>query len=595
MKKMKYIYSGVLVSALMISGCSDSFMDLKPIALDTELTFYKDFNAVDMTVTAAYANLCARDVDYFYKIPLSGVASDDVEAGGQSISDWPEWQGIDKFSHTILTSEKPTIDLWNYDYKGIRFTNTALAQLPTILEKDKTATQEKVNQRIGECKFLRAFFHFRLLQVFGGIPIADKVLAPDEFYNKRNSIAEVLHFIEKDLEDAIGSGLLKKSAQSADNVGRVTIGAAHALLEKVYLYESSYAENYASDERFAGCTKKYDKALSEAQSVINDGSYDLVGINGERFASWRGEVDGTSDGKIGGYRWIHTVAGDNSKESVWEAENVQDGLGYTRSRGTYCVIYESARYANVADAPSQLGGWGFNLPSRYLIAAFAGQDKDRANALFSTDLFDGDNLTAAWAPVIAQAKKDPRFSTTVGLHGEKFQFLDGSTAKILPMHLTNTYGVASRKMECSTEEYWLPMAGRHQEGPINVKYIRFADVYLMAAEAAIKTGDAATALAYVNKVRERARKSALPESTEPKALTACTMDDIMLERRLELGLEGGRYFDIIRWGKGEQLISGTHTYYGAEIKFVPGREFFPIPNSQVLLSNGNLVQYPAWQ
>ncbi len=582
LKSIKYPLTALIIFLLV--ACNDDFLELKPIAMDTTETFYSDFDALDFTATSAYGMLCARDVyDIMYSIGYQS-ASDDVETGGQNVNDWPQFQRIDRLTHT--PQEANIHRTWGYPYKGIRMTNEVLSRINDIKEIEvnnaKSETDAEniaalIDLRGAEMHFLRAFYHFVLMQLYGGVPIVDYLMDPEEFNVPRNSVADVLHFVENELLMAIP--LLKEKSQLGADVGRATKGAAKALLAKAYLYESSYAKNYPNDSRFAGCTQKYDLALKYAEEVINSGEYGLVGINGERFNSWRAPAGGT----IGGFRWIFTLDGDNSDESVWEIENVKDGAGWTLSRGNYITVYTTVRFCYDANGnPGQTaGGWSFNLPTKYMVDAFGNADT-RETGLNS----------AAVDP-----KLDPRFQTTIGMEGDSV-LVDGPGSNDVwcRMDFQNLpTGTISRKYECSPAEYWADMANFH-DGPMNIRLIRYADVILMAAEAAYETGDNPKALDYVNQVRTRARMSG--DTGYPKDLTAISFEDIVHERRLEFAMESSRFFDLVRWGLAEKYINGITLASmgdGFVVNFVKGKhEFFPIPDQEVQKSPG-LVQYDGWR
>jgi len=120
---------------------------------------------------------------------------------------------------------------------------------------------------------------------------------------------------------------------------------------------------------------------------------------------------------------------------------------------------------------------------------------------------------------------------------------------------------------------------------------------LMAAEAAIKTGDDPKALDYVNQVRTRARMSG--ETGYPLDLTTVSFADIVHERRLEFACESNRFFDLVRWNLAYDFINNTSlASMGDEfiLNFVKGKhEFFPIPLSEIQISKGALQQYEGWQ
>lgn len=570
MKATIKIFTTTVLILIAGYGCDDSFIDFSPIALDTEETFYENFADLDMTATAAYAMLCSRDIfDVFYVIAYGSVPADDSETGGENINDWPQIQRFDRMTHTA--NETGVDAIWAYCYKGIRMANEFLDRVDEVRKLDSHTSPALFDQREAEMKFLRAFFHFILAQIYGGVPIADILVDPGMFETPRNSVKEVYDFIQQDLTEAIPH--LSYKSQLAPNYGRASKGAAQALLAKSYIYESSYAKFYPGDERFTGCEENWDLALQYAEGVINSGEYNLVGINGERFNSWRDPIN-----HVGGYRWIFTLSADNSDESVFEIQNVMDGRGWTATRGSYITTYTTARFYELpGGGTDNVGGWSFNAPTKYLVDAFGNRDNRYTNL--------------SSAP--ADPELDPRYQTTIAQEGDTIM-VDNNWYPISFINLPT--GMIGRKYECSTDEYWA-VRTNDNEGPMNIRLIRFADVVLFAAEAAYQTGQTGKALEYLNMVRKRARMSG--DTGHPADLTSITLEDIIHERRIELALEGHRFFDLVRVDMAHQFINGINLAAlgdDFEVSFIRGKhEFWPIPLREIQLSNGGLEQYPAWQ
>jgi hypothetical protein len=142
----------------------------------------------------------------------------------------------------------------------------AIEVLPAIKEVDPAASDELIARRTGEMKFIRALYHSMLVQVFGGVPIADQVVQPADFHKPRNTIKEVFVFMEQDLKDAIP--VLPHKKDLGPHIGRASKEAAQSLLCKMLLYESGYAKNYPGDERFTGCEERWSEALEYGDAVI---------------------------------------------------------------------------------------------------------------------------------------------------------------------------------------------------------------------------------------------------------------------------------------------------------------------------------------
>ena len=584
MNILKY-HAFIILAAIYALGCSEEFIEFEPIAKDTDITFYATFDNVDMTVTAAYARFTYNG--YAHYTLLNGQsACDDMSVGGSDATDGAEWKEIAKLSHS---AGNVALDLpFSQNYKAIRLANTALQYLPNFIEDEPLA-----KQRVAEMRFLRAYFHFELLKLHGGVPIVDHVLGPEEFYPQRNSVAEVLHFIQEDLVAAIPD-LKFRSALGPDNVGRASKGAAQTLLARAYLYESSYAK-YHTNEIFAGCEEKFDLALEQAENVISSGEYKLIGIDGQRFASYWSEkynpVPG--DSTIGAFRYLFSIDGDNSSEGVFEVQHSMDGRGWSQSTGNGLVIFMTCRFTEAN--PSNWHGWGYNNPTGYLLKAFKNEDTRE------TDM-SAENLE-----VYTNQRADPRFGTTCGLPGDLMLTVVGlqlgGTPVWSPMKLDNVpTETCGRKYEDHPLESIFNLSKvANEAGASNWKLLRYADVILMAAEAAFETGNNDRALELVNRVRTRARLSNNDPRPEnqiyPKNLSSVTFGDIMHERRLEFAGEMSRYFDLVRWNKTAQFINGIEREDTPGHPLVyqePKHYFLPFPENQVQLSKGTLVQYSGW-
>ena len=140
-------------------------------------------------------------------------------------------------SYSIDPANGPQLDYWQKNFTGVSRVNTILS----VLEKDIPGLNDGVKKRyIAEAKFLRAHYYFDLVRLFANVPLFTAPLPKEEIYNVTQvSPEEVYAQIEKDLKDAIAEPNLPDMVPAATEAGRVTKGAAQALLGKVYLYEKN--------------------------------------------------------------------------------------------------------------------------------------------------------------------------------------------------------------------------------------------------------------------------------------------------------------------------------------------------------------------
>lgn len=557
-----------LITPLIITSCTKEWLDeVKISGVNIEDVYYAHLSGISELVTGTYATVNPvaaglHNLDVMY-LAYGSMSSDETEAGGeQGGGDIIDFQNWDQGNPQSSEPKAVTDNNWAYSYKCVMRSNLTLKGIDTYRSEhgDMDADSAAIcNQFEGEMRFIRAFVHFKLTQIYGGIPIVDHILGASEYSLPRSTVAECLHFVQEELVKAIDLLPLKNETQ----IGRATKGAAQALLAKAYLYESSYNEHYSADVRFEGCTNKYAEALVQAQAVISSGQYKLVGIDGETFDTYWNQNGSTMYPVLTpGFRYIFSVDGENSDEFIFSTQSINDQGNYLISRGTYLNIYMACR--NTSNGSF---GWGFNCPTDDLLNAYQ--------------------------------VGDPRKEVTIAENGDSVYITTGWDTYSCIQSPTNMY---NRKYEASPDQYW-GTRNTDGNGPTNFPYIRYADVVLMAAEAAFKTGDAPTALDYVNKIRTRARNGAA--TGVPANLIAVTFDDIVKERQLELACEGHRFFDLVRWDLAEDYLPGQELqkYLGGILQTSPisntfergKNEFFPLPLTEVIASNNGLVQYPNYQ
>jgi starch-binding outer membrane protein, SusD/RagB family len=495
--------------------------------------------------------------------------SDNSEVGGANTSDYSDAQEMMLFNTKACNNL--TTAFWNRGYDVIFLSNIMMA----FVENTSFSANEK-KRIIAESKFLRSLMYFELVRNFGQVPlyldtvgwnfVAGNVsvvtgLCYTNNWNKpQSTVAEVFSQIENDLVSSI-DGLPEKTELTNLEKYKATKGAAKALLAKIYLYQSSYVKKYPGDNRFSGLTEQWNKVLQYTEEVINSGQYTLTGSNGEQYTSfWDGSY--LYANKTPGFRYIFTAAGNYSSESVFECKD--DHTGWAEWTNNAQTVFTTCRYYKNASNVSQSGnGWGFNIPTTDLVDEFKKES--------------------------GKASDDPRFQVTIATDTDKI--LVNTTWQKMDFH-NLPYQTSCRKFECSYDEFWI--LNSWFDSPFNVRLIRFADVYLMAAEAAFMSGDNAKAIQYINKVRIRARMSG--NTGFPKDLTTVTFDDIMHERRLELALEGHRFYDLVRWNLADAKLNGRYNAsFKENVSFMKGKnEFLPIPDAIVNTSNGIIQQNPGY-
>jgi hypothetical protein len=244
MNKFKTLAYTIAGSFVLITSCSEDFLKIDPQGQLLEVNYYTNESQCYEALIAAYDPLT-----WIYPwgswFIMDNVASDEAVTGGGSSDDRPEYQEIDQ--HTTTPNNAAISNLWKKNYTGIYRAN--------LLINNSNINTEEVKKYQAEAKFLRAYYYFELVRHFGDVPIITTALT--EYKEKRKPATEVYAQIETDLKEAIPNLQLKGAFSSSEKF-RVSVGAAQALLGKVYLFEKKWAE-----------------AAAMFAEVIKSGQYDL--------------------------------------------------------------------------------------------------------------------------------------------------------------------------------------------------------------------------------------------------------------------------------------------------------------------------------
>lgn len=230
--QLKYIT--VLCTVWVLGACSDSFLHLKPRGTDLEDNYYQNRQEAFNGLIAVYDVVGWQGEGYITKVNATSAASDDHYAGGGNSTDIPDLQVWSNY--TLSPAQGPQEELWRKGFSGIFRANVLLQKLPDVPMGDA----EKA-RFTAEAKFLRAYFYFDLIRLFKNIPLFTEPVSASDMYDVLQvPPAEVYAQIEQDLNEAIPD--LPATVPVATEGGRATIGAARALLGKVYLQQEKFSQ-----------------------------------------------------------------------------------------------------------------------------------------------------------------------------------------------------------------------------------------------------------------------------------------------------------------------------------------------------------------
>jgi hypothetical protein len=584
MKKRNFLIvsSIVLVTALIIAACSKSFLDKPPLGtLNPQIMATE--KGVQGLLIGAYSLLDGAGASGDDQTSAAsnwvygGVASDDAYKGSDP-SDFSNIASLENWTVNPTTGLTPA--KYNLGYAGVQRSNEVLRVMRLATDIKDTTTI------VAQVLFLRAWYHFELRRVFGHIIYADENVNSNN--TNVSNADEVWSRIETDLQYAVAN----LPETWGTEVGRVNKWAAEATLAKVYMYEAG-AGNANPDP------SKYAAAYTLLQDVI---------ANGKTSGGLKYALDPNFFSNF-------NPAQKNSAESVFAAQtSVQDGSSVDWGGDP------NGNYGDILNFPYNHGPGaccGFYNPSQDLANAFK---TDPATGLPLLDTwFQGSNVSAETGTSYS-GTLDPRIDRTMGRPG--IPYLDWGLHPGLdwirnPQNdgnkspMKNVYAASQKGQYTDVgSAYWAPT----ELVANNVNLIRFADVILLAAECAAQANDLAAATNYVNMIRQRAAnplywvyKNSDYDAASATYTTQTTPADnykiglyptftskdnalkaIHFERRLELAMEGQRFFDLVRWDEADQVLNA---YMQREQSFRPLKkdghwvkgknEYFPIPQTEV--------------
>jgi len=561
---MKKIFIYIITLSSLIACNTNNFTDSVAVGALSDQAL-QNAQGVNLLLTGAYSTLTGvRNNQAGNGFAVSGddwwfdVIADDAHKGST------DGDQADLFSVETLewaSGNGYFLGKWSSLFAGENRANAVISLISKIQGGN-------FNKQLAEARFLRAHFNYQLQIIYGNVPyISEDNFANSEF-NQPNP-GPIWDKIEADLQFAIAN-----LPASQSEPGRPTSWTAKAYLGKVLLQQ-----------------RKWTDALTQLQDVINNGPYALLP-----------EFDDT-----------FRLAGENASESIFSIEFTADsGLSPNGNVGSTLNFPGGGPFNSCC---------GFYQPSQDLVNAF----QTDANGLPLLDTFNqtdvkNDEGIASADPFTPETGTlDPRLDYTVGRRGIDYNGWEVDPGKdwiragfndisgpYLPKK--NVYH-AGESANMGSGSWGQQLSG------INYHIIRYADVLLMAAEAAVETNDLPTALTYVNMVRNRAKNSTYVKDANGnnaanykiEPYTSFPSQDyarkaVHMERRLELGMEGKRLFDLRRWGNSTSIMNAyitnetrTITSFAGKVKpYQPKFDVLPIPISAIDLSGGVLQQNPGY-
>lgn len=601
MMKKLVILGFVGIVQLMIASCEKGFLDKAP---EEDITIEEAFlqrRYAEAFLTDIYAGV--PNEIYFTdmaEIQPFVIASDELNVP------WPE-----KFAKLVNRGSWNAFNvagqIWKNMYEGIRKANIFLKYIE-LTPLDNTFTQTDKDRWVGEALFLRAFYHFMLMRIYGPVPIMDYAASLDEDFHqiKRRPLEECVAFVVSQCDEAIQR--LPMKVVESRHLGRPTAASALALKARVLLYNASPLWNGNPDY---------------ADFIDNDGTV----LFSTAYAADRWAIAAEANKQCidqceqAGYRLFRSASNDPiaNYQQLFITNHNEEVL-FARNSGRDAWMERCA-------FPGSLGGWNGWNPTQYIVDAY-----EMANGEMPIT-----GYTSSGSPVVNAASgyleggyaaegdpqgrwqagvrnmyvnRDPRFYATINFNGSSF------AGHRMEFWQTGADGRGNAGRDYNTTGYllkkFLDPSVNLSKGEISLKtwiFFRLGEIYLNYAEALNEaSGPVDDVYRYVNAIRERAGMPLLPAGLSKEQMR----ERIRHERRIELAFETHRYFDCHRWKIADQtesgpfygmnIAAGTHlqddafyqrTEFEKRVFQAPKHYLFPIPQAEID-KNPSFVQNPGW-
>ena len=572
---MKKIFFCMAFTAAMASSCKESFLDVPPQGPIVTEEVLSNRAGVKALLLGAYHDLggIPRDNAYWAATGTNWIwgditAGDAYRGGINDPGDQPEGNAIEIFQTNATMGF--LIIKFGVIYDGVARSNSAIR----AANKATDMTDAEKKAAFSEARFLRGHFHFDAKKMWNKVPYIDENVTDFKVSNE----TDIWPNIEADFRFAFDN-----LPETQDLKGKPNKWAAACYLAKAYMFQKKYAE-----------------AKSLLEKIISNGK-NSSGIPYALNPCFWDNFDATKE---------------NSPEAVFQIQfSVNDkSMGFNSNLGD--VANTPASY------PPASYGFSWKQPSFNLVNAY----KTDANGLPLLTTFNNVNMkndmgieSNECSYITYQGTVDPRLDWTVGRRN--IPYLDYNSGAPNPGKdwvndqafggpYVNKKGVYRNSEFGVFSDYYAN--GYLTTSAVNYTLIRFADVLLWAAECEVEVGNLNKARDYVNQIRTRAKTGCTEpidftndchSGTYPSAnysmdiyKTAWTSqntarDAVRFERRLELALEGHRFFDLVRWGIAADYINNyfnvekTRLTHLANAVFIPNKhEYFPLPQQEIDLS-----------
>lgn len=555
----------ILLTGALLAGCSESFLDTVPLTQKTNNDYYQTVEDMEQALTAAYVTMVTApsgSILNSYPFVISELMSDDRFGGGGDNDLTP--RAICDFK---IDGQDMFLGAWQRYYRGIFRCNMLLENI----DKPKWTSENQKGNVEGQARFLRAMFYFDLSRMFGEVPL---ILETKPQNLPKTPAAETYAQIAADLKAAIEAFPATRWAPA--DMGRANKWAAEALMARVFLFYTGYYETEVLPLLEGGSVTKAE-VVAWLEDCISNSGYRLM----PEFRNL----------------WPYSVANEANSEEPYKfaVDNDLDWYGETGENeesmfalkfSTFADWGTSIYYSNQMNLffgwrsysyKGAMGeGWGMGTVNKNLWDEWPDDDLRKKGSILDVR----DDAEGIEAP----------YGLGTDFHDKQMDETGYWQKKYRPINLKK-----NGEWENYSVSFYNATKNFQLDNMQDIVLIRFADVLLMHSELTETVNG-------INQVRDRV-------DLEP--IASYSLEALKNERRHELAFEGVRYYDLLRWAGKSNLsqveailesqnnvptinngVSGTKK--GVDFRVETGG-FLQIPNQEIQLSEGVLVQNPGWE
>ncbi len=493
----------ILVLVIFQSGC-DEFLTVEPTTEITEQEFFTDEENVRLAVNAMYDPLGYGETGnigsngHSYEFIIGDIVSDDSEKGSVDA----DQQGITQLKEFTANGGNTNINvLWSKHYVAIGRANFLINSLePAPIDAAQKLAFE------AEARFIRAYSYFVLVRIFGGVPLFNSPVTPEDINNKSFTNAPI-HEIYSQIEGDLQFGIENLPDKNSSEPGRASRGAAAAYLARVILYQ-------------LGTDNTNDHTWTELFELTNNfiagqyGSYSL----------------------LPNYALLFDSEGENNQESIFEIQAVDTGID-PFSHGPYIGSEWS-----VFQHPQFMGGWGFNTPTNDLVNVFESNDPRRANTAIAV----GEH---AFGILMEESERNKTgyYSRKAILHPDEWVTEKGSGYNIRKFRYADILLINAE--------------AAYHSGNTTIAKERLVQIRDRASQSTFPRGfDPSDPGAFPATGFEPLSSTIIPDGGQQ------LLDFVYDERRREFGMEQLRFWDLVRTGRFVSVMESNYGISGAVIR-----------------------------